>query len=328
MPPAARITDGVQHGLGLLGMLVGAVVGAALVVGTCATGGLLGAALVAGAVSGGALAGGKIMNGLAAIFDLPGIPTGSIIMQASPNVFIGKQMACRAQLDGAGCNGVIALYHWPMPTALVAQGSASVLINGQPAARIGDKLVCGGTIKTGESSVIIGGDTATVLPIHDPEEELREILGAVAIVSAVILTGGAIGAVAAGTLSAGAFVAGVGLAGAFGVTSWAAEKYLPPGWNQLVSGTIDMVGLATMTKILEGVAEPIYPPTGEVCTMATDFVLPGTLELRFERYYASSLGESDWLGPNWSCSWGQRVTNTGAGVVRYFPGTDAAFYLI
>ncbi len=322
MPPAARITDVVQHGLGLLGMLAGALIGAALVVGTCATGGLLGAALVAGAVAGGGLAGGKIMNGLATIFNIPGISTGTIIMQASPNVLIGKPklMASRAKLDGAVCDGVMTLYHWPMPTALVAQGSASVSINGQPAARVGDKLVCGGSIKHGDETVIIGGATATVLPIHDPEEELADVLKVVALASAIILTGGAIGGVLAGTLSAGAFFGGLGIAAAFGVTSWAAEKYLPPGWNQLVSGVVDLVGLATMTKLAEGLAEPIYPPTGEVCTMATDFVLPGALELRFERYYASSLEESDWLGSNWTCSWGQRVKNIGAGVVQYFPG--------
>ena len=43
MPPAARVTDPVEHGLGMLGMIagmvVGAVVGVAILAATIATGG-------------------------------------------------------------------------------------------------------------------------------------------------------------------------------------------------------------------------------------------------------------------------------------------------
>lgn len=316
MPPAARITDGLEHGLGLLGMIAGVAIGAALVAGTCATGGLLGAALIAGTAAGAGLIGGEAMNGLATIFNLPGIPTGAIAFMASPNVLIGGLMAARAKLDGGACNGVYALYHWPLPTALIAQGSGTVFINGQPAARAGDKLVCGGIIKNGENTVLIGGPTVTVLAIHDPEEMMKKFLSAVVLVSAVILTGGAL---IAGTLTVGTVLGAVALIGVTSIAHNAAMKYLPPGWNQLAAAAIDTVGLLAGFKLGEGVAEPVYPPTGEVCSMATDFVLPGALELRFDRYYTSAMGQSDWLGPNWCCSWGQRIVNTGAGIVFYFP---------
>ncbi len=177
-----------------------------------------------------------------------------------------------------------------------------------------------GHYSEGENTVLIGGATVQVLPIFDTEAFFKSVLEVVALVSGVILFGAAIAAVVAGTLTIGAFAAGLGLAATFGAASWAAEKYLPPGWNQIASGVIDIAGIATMGKLMEGMGEPIYPPTGEVVSMTTDFVLPGALELRFERYYASALGQQDWLGHNWSCTWGQRVTNTGAGVVHYYPG--------
>ena len=266
------------------------------------------------------LAGGKIASGISTLFNIPGITTGAIVMQTSPNVMIGGIPAARAKLDGATCNGLFWTNHFPNPAALVAQGSSTVYINGMPAARVGDKLICSATIQKGENTVVIGGNTVQVLPIFDAEAIFKSILEVVALVSGVIVFGAAIAAVVAGTLTLGAFAAGLGLAATFGVGSWAAQKYLPPGWNDIASGVIDIVGIATMGKLTEGLGEPIYPPTGEVVSMATDFILPAALELRFERYYASELNQQDWLGPNWSCTWGQRVTNTGAGVVYYYPG--------
>jgi uncharacterized Zn-binding protein involved in type VI secretion len=43
------------------------------------------------------------------------------------------------------------------PPDSIVKGSSSVLINGKPAARIGDDTAHGGKITEGESSVIIGG---------------------------------------------------------------------------------------------------------------------------------------------------------------------------
>ncbi|KLU14475.1 hypothetical protein AAY47_16210, partial [Xenorhabdus griffiniae] len=50
---------------------------------------------------------------------------------------------------------------------LIAQGSESVFINGQPAARVGDKLVCGAAIKGGASKVFIGSGQGTYLEIEE-----------------------------------------------------------------------------------------------------------------------------------------------------------------
>ena len=305
------------------GMLIGAAIGAALIAGTCATGGLLGAAIIAGCVAGGGLAGGKIAHGLSAIFNIPGITTGLIVMQTSPNVKIGGIFAARAKLDGGPCNGLFFMNHFPMPAALIAQGSKTVAINGQPAARVGDKLVCSAVIQKGENTVQIGGPTATVLAIFDNEAFLRDALMIVGLVAGAVVLGAAVLAVAAGTLTIGAFVGGLAMGAGAMFASWGAQKLgdmIGPGWGDLLSGVTDLGGMAVMAKISGGIGEPVYPGTGEVCTRVTDFVLPGTLEIRFERCYASSLNQQDFVGRNWCCSWGQRVINTGAGIVHYFPG--------
>lgn len=75
----------------------------------------------------------------------------------SPNVLIGGQPAWRAGMDAHVC----PLSSGPVPHVggVVAGGSTSVLINGVPAARMGDKIVENGppnTIVAGEPSVLIG----------------------------------------------------------------------------------------------------------------------------------------------------------------------------
>src|SRR6185295_14094059 len=107
---AARLTDPVDHSLGMLGMiagmLLGAVVGALLVAATIATGGgALAIAIAAvgavGATAGGGLAGGQLMNGLSTLMGLGGITTGAVIPATSLNVIVGHLFAARAKLDGA-----------------------------------------------------------------------------------------------------------------------------------------------------------------------------------------------------------------------------------
>jgi len=78
----------------------------------------------------------------------------------------------------------------------------------------------------------------------------------------------------------------------------------------------DPVGACNRT----GCGEPVDAVTGEVFMTATDFVLPGSLPLRFERFYASALNQQSWLGPNWCCNWGQSIRDSGAGFVHYFVG--------
>ena len=52
------------------------------------------------------------------------------------------------------------------PTGAVAQGSPNVLINGLPAARVGDKTTCGAAISQGFGNVLIDGATGSYLDIQ------------------------------------------------------------------------------------------------------------------------------------------------------------------
>ncbi|TFF42755.1 RHS repeat-associated core domain-containing protein [Pseudomonas sp. RIT623] len=71
--------------------------------------------------------------------------------------------------------------HPPMPEQFVAQGSGKVFINGQPAARVGDKTTCDGPIgMTFSPNVRIGGKTMTVRDIRDGKSALAKVFGLVA----------------------------------------------------------------------------------------------------------------------------------------------------
>ncbi|WP_218189744.1 MULTISPECIES: PAAR domain-containing protein, partial [unclassified Pseudomonas] len=79
--------------------------------------------------------------------------------------------------------------HPGVPQTL-AQGSRTVYINGQPAARVGDSTVCDGRISAGSSNVFIGGDTETTDEIA-PEVPgwLEAAVFGVGVASAVALVG-------------------------------------------------------------------------------------------------------------------------------------------
>lgn len=71
---------------------------------------------------------------------------GPIIPPCAPTVLIGGLPAARVT-DKCICAG---------PLDMIVKGSASVLIMGQPAARIGDMTTHGGVIITGQMNVLIG----------------------------------------------------------------------------------------------------------------------------------------------------------------------------
>jgi uncharacterized Zn-binding protein involved in type VI secretion len=82
----------------------------------------------------------------------PGVPPiphvgGPILPPGCPTVIIGGQPAARMG-DMATCTG---------PPDTIAQGSATVMVGGRPAARMGDVTVHGGSIVAGCPTVIIGG---------------------------------------------------------------------------------------------------------------------------------------------------------------------------
>lgn len=160
MPEAARITDEIKHTFALLGLIAGAILGAvvgALIV--CTGGAAAGALAVAAAAGGGASLGSMIGKFIGSL--VPGFTTGAITGICSPNVMIGGLLAARATADFSMCSGII-LSH---PSSLIAQGSKTVQINGLPAARKTDKLVCGASISSGCATVFIGEEAGTFLDI-------------------------------------------------------------------------------------------------------------------------------------------------------------------
>jgi len=82
----------------------------------------------------------------------PGVPPiphvgGPILPPGCPTVIIGGQPAARMG-DMATCTG---------PPDSIVKGSATVMIGGMPAARLGDTTAHGGSIVAGCPTVIIGG---------------------------------------------------------------------------------------------------------------------------------------------------------------------------
>ena len=82
----------------------------------------------------------------------PGAPPiphlgGPIIGPGVANVLI-EGLPAAVMGDSCVCDG---------PPDSIVQGSATVMISGRPAARLGDATVHGGSIVVGASTVIIGG---------------------------------------------------------------------------------------------------------------------------------------------------------------------------
>ncbi len=146
--PAARVTDHFGHSAAWEGLAAGIAVGALIAVATVATGGLgavaIGAALAATGAAG--LAGAAIGQ----MFDGP--DTGQLEV-GSRDVKANGLAATMVTLATGHCS-----HHGPS-ALLVASGSATVRINGQPAARITDTMDCEAVIRTGSPNVNIGGPT-------------------------------------------------------------------------------------------------------------------------------------------------------------------------
>lgn len=141
---AARITDPTGHSItsgALGGALGGAGLGAVL---GAAAGGVVGA--VAGAIAGAAV--GALVGALLAAME------GRLVVLGAAKVQIGGLPAARVT-DQNAC---------PIPwfghamTPLI-EGSATTLIEGLFASRVGDHVACGAAVKSGCSSVLIGGPT-------------------------------------------------------------------------------------------------------------------------------------------------------------------------
>ncbi len=91
----------------------------------------------------------------------PGTPPvphvgGPILPPCAPPVLVGGPPQARVS-DMATCVG---------PPDVIAQGAATVLVQGLPAARQGDTTVHGGVIVMGMPTVLIGGPTFTARPVQ------------------------------------------------------------------------------------------------------------------------------------------------------------------
>ena len=263
---AARLTDPICHSLGILGLiggaLLGAAVGAFMILTLPASAPLLAAALVgaaaAGAVGGGALAGEQLMHGIQTAFGLPDPVTGMIGIIGSPNVLIGGLPAVRTVIDMAvPCNGLFSTHHFPIPSeppAPIAEGSATVLINGQHAARVTSKIVCGAVIKDGCATVLIGGPTQRVLAVHDFEDTLHNFFADLMKVSLLAMAGitalAGIGPLLVFGLTVGAFYVANETLGMLG-------DQLGPGWRDILQGGF---GLGTLFLGAKAAEEPRANP--------------------------------------------------------------------
>lgn len=196
---AARLGDPVAHtaskGWMLAGLIGGALLGAAVV---ALTGGT--ALIALAAVAAGAAAGGGIGEILGTMSWAPRHVTGSLI-SGSPNVFINSRSAIRAHISNGLCSD-----HSGAPQ-VVAQGSSTVFINGQPASRKEDMLACSAVISDGSPNVFIGGARQTTDDISPevPAWMNWAMLG-VGIAAAVVLAGpivavlGTVGGLAGGEI--------------------------------------------------------------------------------------------------------------------------------
>ncbi|WP_445375228.1 PAAR domain-containing protein [Photorhabdus tasmaniensis] len=112
---------------------------------------LIGAAIAVGMAAG--YLGDMARDAAVSAGDSSRSPCGEIT-RGSPNVFINSRPAAIATRSTVECSKEHGLRQ-------MAEGSASVFINGYPAVRIGDKTVCDAAVLTGSPNVFIGGGTAT-----------------------------------------------------------------------------------------------------------------------------------------------------------------------
>jgi len=312
--PAARVGDEVAHTNAMLGLLIGAAVGAALAVAVVATGGL--AAVAAGAMIAGGLAGGALAGEYIGAASM-GPPTGAITI-GSPNVMVNGRPAAMTNIALAIC---AKEYGVPQP---IAQGAATVFINGMPAARKNDKLVCSAQIIQGSSDVFYDDKTVQTLDIS-PEvpEWLNTTLQVVAVGALIVGFGAAVVAVGFGAATAGLVggivggelgsMGGRALGQALGLSE-AGQRAMEVGGGFLGG----LLGGTAATKAYEGFGTnpegvptpgsrevctngcPISMHTGEELLTLEDFTWQGPLALVWRRFYRTAqIGCDLQLGHGW-----------------------------
>lgn len=229
---AARVGDRFGHSAAVAGTALG------LSVAPFAIGALIGTAILTGGVSliavGAAIAitGGAGLAGELIGSTIEGPTTGNIEI-GSPNVIInGRSAAMTVRADGH-CSKDSG------SAVPVATGAATVFINGQPAARLGERMACSAVIREGSVNVFIGG------PSHDvikPSPEVPALLHNAML--AMVWGGTAVGTLGVGlTYGAGAALGSLagGLGGSYVVGAGARSAAAALGYGatgQAVAQTI------------------------------------------------------------------------------------------
>jgi RHS repeat-associated protein len=303
---AARLGDPVAHTAAMGGFEMGGLVGAAVgiaalafVIGTGGTGAIvIAAAGAVAATGGGALAGMHVGEAYTTT-------TGAIV-SGSGDVLVNGRHAARAIIDTAACSN----HSSPQK---IAQGSQSVFIDKNPAARAGDQVTCAAVIAAGSPNVFFGaapGDYLSVSP-EVPAWMVRTAAVMAIAGTAVALGVGAAAAFAAGGLcGAAAFgvEAAAGIGGsvlgsaALGAIGEALGGAKGRAWGEVLGGVAGgalggAAGSELANRTLEG--HPVDVATGELCTTHTDFVLGGPLPLVFTRMWFSSSTLVGELGHGW-----------------------------
>ncbi|MEQ7922637.1 RHS repeat-associated core domain-containing protein [Xanthomonas sp. WHRI 1810A] len=165
--------------------------------------------------------------------------------------------------------------HPAMPLPLLAEGSATVFINGQPAVRSGDRSSCGATVVSSgriSPNVIIGGPTVVVRQVRSGKTP-----GVGMAVSALMLLRG----------GRGAFVSNLPCMALSGVNGFATSQAIG-ALNRAMSAAPNPVHAATGAKVL-GDAEEL------------DVFIPGIFPVAWQRFYNSRDTRTDGMfGAGWS----------------------------
>jgi len=348
MPEAARINDKIEHSQALgglvLGVIGGAVIGAAIV----GTGGA--ALVVMSAACAGASLGGTA-----------GQLLGSLLMFPSGNIVIGyksvkieNKFASRIS-DNVACSGSL-FFPIPHPGSQIAQGSSNVYIGNLPAARKGDKTTCDATIAEGASSVIIGGGQETFLEISS---EVPWYAEAALFLLGLVSSGGAIAMAAKGQRLITACQIGGSMAGGYGLGysgSYVGGKIFGEGSTgqtlfalgggfigSFLGGSIAGKGgklwqnkknanknpniknvKEDLIKCKQKGGDPVNMITGEVIIEHQDFIFPGRVPLNWNRYYSS---QDDYLGVcgyGWQTPADSRLNICDDGMVIFYDGGPGA----
>ncbi|MFO0579805.1 MAG: RHS repeat-associated core domain-containing protein [Polyangia bacterium] len=296
MAEAARVTDPVVHSSALLGFLIGAVIGIALILAVAVFPfSCLFVGIVAGLAA--SIAAPFIAKAGEAIGRMCTSKTG-MVSTGSFDVFVNN-------LPSAFVAGSAVLCSKDVPGHVIADGSSNVFINNFPASRKDDHATCDAKIDDGSPNVFIDGGTVRYLPV---EEEIPEWLRT-AVDWAFTLAGLATGIVG---LVRNVFKFGLRAAapciakfiGGFIISEAIGRYIISPAVNRAIGGLVgNPVDITTGRKVLLAHDE-------------TDFELICRLPLVCSRFYASDLTYEGSLGRGWVLPWELRLEEVD-GQIRY-----------